>query len=54
MDEVLTRKEAAAYLKISRNTAYRLFRSGAVGRKVEGQWRVTKQELDEYLRGGKA
>lgn len=52
MDEMLTRKEAADYLKISRNTAYQLFRSGAFGRKVGGQWRVARAELDRWMRGG--
>lgn len=54
MADVLTPKEAWAYLKISRNTMYGLLREGVLGRKVRGQWRVTKQELDEYLRGGKS
>lgn len=54
MADVMKPKEAWAYLRITRNTLYALLRSGKLGRKVGGQWRVTKQELDEYLRGGKA
>lgn len=43
-------KEAAAWLKISEPTVYRLLRSGALkGAKVGGQWRIPIAELQKYV-----
>jgi excisionase family DNA binding protein len=52
MKEVLTPREAAAYLSIHVRTIYRLVKSGGIpGRKVGGSWRFKKDALDEWLSG---
>jgi len=54
MDEkspVFTVEEAARYLKVHEQTIYSLLRSGRLkGVKVGQQWRIHKEDLDEYLR----
>jgi len=52
--EVMSVRDAADYLGLSRNTVYRLVRSGEIpARKFGNQWRISKAVLDEFLRGGK-
>ena len=52
MKEVLTPREAAAYLSIHVRTIYRLVKNGGIpGRKVGGSWRFKKDALDEWLLG---
>jgi excisionase family DNA binding protein len=49
-DEVLTHREAAAFLKVSRNTMYALLRSGVISaRKVGSDWRVMRSTLLKYV-----
>lgn len=48
--ELLTTKEAAAVLKVSTNTLYRLFNNGKLERtQVGNQLRVTRQALEQYI-----
>jgi excisionase family DNA binding protein len=48
--DVFTVDEAAAYLRISRRTLYRLAESRRLpARKVGGQWRFHRLVLEKYL-----
>lgn len=45
--------EAAAYLRVSRNTILALFKSGELrGRKIGREWRCLKEDLDSLVREG--
>lgn len=49
-NEILTAQEAAALLKISRKTLYRLATRGVVrGNKVGKVWRFRRADLIEYV-----
>lgn len=51
LDEVYTPKEAAAILKVSERKINELLRKGELkGSKVGRQWRITEQQLDEFLK----
>ena len=51
--ELLTRVEAAAYLRVHPRTVGRLLRAGSLpGVKVGRQWRLRKADLDAYRAGG--
>ena len=53
MAEVLTTKEAAAYMRLSTDTLKRLARSGRLlAAKAGRQWRWRKADLDEFLTSG--
>ncbi len=55
MDDMVTRKEAAEILKISRNTMYRLLREGTIpARKVGAQWRIRREDLLQFQKGENA
>lgn len=50
-DELLTIAEVAAYLKLSRRTAWRWCKSGRLPAfKVGHQWRVAQRDLEEFIR----
>jgi excisionase family DNA binding protein len=50
--ELLTPEEAAVYLRLNPQTAYRLLRGGQLpGVKIGRQWRIRKSALDAYLDG---
>jgi len=50
--EIMTPREAAAYLSVHVRTIYRLAKKGQIpGRKVGGSWRFKKNALDEWLSG---
>jgi len=52
MDEVLTTKEATAYIKLSRQTLIKLTLEGKIRAKKAGrQYRFLKSELDKFLLG---
>ena len=52
MDEVLTTKEATAYIKLSRQTLLKLTNEGKIHASKAGrQYRFLKSELDKFLRG---
>jgi excisionase family DNA binding protein len=49
-DELLTVAEVAAYLKLSRRTAWRWCKSGQLRAvKVGHQWRVARSNLDNFI-----
>jgi len=48
--DVLTIEELAAYLKISKSTAYKLVREGRIpSRKVGRHWRFLRGAIDRWL-----
>jgi excisionase family DNA binding protein len=50
-DELLTIAEVAAYLKLSRRTAWRWCKSGRLPAvKIGHQWRIPQSELDAFIR----
>ena len=52
MNEVLTTKEATAYIKLSRQTLLKLTNEGKIRASKAGrQYRFLKSELDNFLRG---
>lgn len=49
--DILTAREAAAFLGVKCDTLYLALKAGKVpGRKIGGQWRLSKQRLLEYIR----
>ena len=49
-DEVMTIGELAAYLKLSKSTAYKLAQEGKIpGQKVGRHWRFRKETIDRWL-----
>ena len=49
---MLTPEEAAAALKVHRQTIYALLDTGELpGRKIGRQWRISGRALHEYLKG---
>lgn len=50
MQELMTIKEAASYLRVNYSTLYKLVQKGKVpGSKVGGTWRFKKELLDDWL-----
>jgi excisionase family DNA binding protein len=50
-DEILTAREAAVILKLTRKTIIELMANGELpGRKIANSWRVSKKELMERCR----
>lgn len=50
--EVLTVTEVAAFMRVSRETVYRLTARGELpGRKIGRIWRFPKDAIQEYMRG---
>ena len=53
--EVLTLQEAAAFLRTSERTMFRLLASGRLpARKIGKGWRFCRSDLVSYVRGGEA
>jgi excisionase family DNA binding protein len=51
LDEILSIKDAAGYLKLNQMTVYKLAQKGALPAfKVGGNWRFQKETLDEWMR----
>ena len=51
VDDILTIKELADYLKIAEKTAYRFASEGKVpGFKVGSAWRFKKTEIDAWIK----
>ena len=51
--EIMTPKEAAEYLKVSKPTIYKLLRQRKIpARRLGYQWRIWKVALDEFLKEG--
>ena len=52
-DEVLNSKEAAEFLKVSRNTLMKFVQDGVIpAQKLGRQWRFSKESLLEWLKKG--
>ena len=50
-DELLTIAEVAAYLKLSRRTAWRWCKSGRLPAvKIGHQWRISQSDLEAFIR----
>jgi len=50
VDQILTLKEVAAYLKLAEKTAYRLASEGKLpGFKVGGSWRFKRDDLEAWI-----
>ena len=50
IQELLTLDEVAAYLKVSRDTVYRMAQKGKIPAvKVGNQWRFAKSEVTNWL-----
>jgi len=50
MVELMTLEEAAAYLRVTKKTIYRLLKQGKIpATKVGHQWRFNKASIDEWL-----
>lgn len=50
VDELLTIAEVAAYLKLSRRTAWRWCKSGLLPAvKIGHQWRVARTDLEDFV-----
>lgn len=54
VDEVLTTKELAQFLKLSKETVYKLLRSGEIPyTRFQHKYRVLKSELIEWLKANR-
>ncbi|EHZ2589758.1 methylation-associated defense system helix-turn-helix domain-containing protein MAD1 [Vibrio parahaemolyticus] len=54
VDQILTLKEVAAYLKLAEKTAYRLASEGKLpGFKVGGSWRFKREDLEAWIEENK-
>ena len=52
-DRLMTIREVAGYLRISRTRLYQLARAGELPAKRVGHlWRFSKKEIDAWLNGG--
>lgn len=54
LDDILTLKEVASYLKLAEKTAYRLAADGKLpGFKVGGSWRFKKLDIEDWIESQK-
>ena len=52
MDNVLSVRDVALFLKINEQTVYRLARCGKIpARKIGKQWRFSRAEIEAMVRG---
>ena len=50
MDDILTIKELADYLKLNEKTTYRLVLNGDIpGFKIGGSWRFERTEIEKWI-----
>ncbi len=50
VDQILTLKEVAAYLKLAEKTAYKLAAEGKLpGFKVGGSWRFKREDVEHWI-----
>ncbi|MGR5340153.1 methylation-associated defense system helix-turn-helix domain-containing protein MAD1 [Vibrio astriarenae] len=55
VDQILTLKEVATYLKLAEKTAYRLASEGKLpGFKVGGSWRFKREDLEAWIEDQKS
>ena len=51
MDSLLTIKEVARYMQVSRFTVYRLAKQRSIpASKIGRQWRFQKEEIEQWMR----
>jgi len=50
MDNLYTLKEVAKYLRVSERTLFRYIKSGQLRAHRIGQWRISKKDLNKFLR----
>ncbi len=54
MDELMTLEEVATYLRLSKDTLYRMAQTGKIpASKVGTQWRFRRSEVDAWLEQNK-
>ena len=54
IDQILTLKEVAAYLKLAEKTAYKLAAEGKLpGFKVGGSWRFKREDIESWIETNK-
>ena len=54
MDTLMTIDEVAAYLRLSKDTVYRMAQTGRIpGSKVGTQWRFRRGDVDQWLEQNK-
>ncbi len=54
-DKWLTVNELAAYLKMGRTRLYTMAQKGNIpGNKIGKQWRFDREEIDEWIKSGRA
>lgn len=54
IDQILTLKEVAAYLKLAEKTAYKLAADGKLpGFKVGGSWRFKSKDIESWIEQNK-
>jgi excisionase family DNA binding protein len=50
IDQILTLREVAAYLKLAEKTAYKLAADGKLpGFKVGGSWRFRREDIESWI-----
>ncbi len=54
MDALMTIEEVASYLRLSKDTVYRMAQAGKIpASKVGQQWRFRREDVDEWLERNK-
>ena len=54
LDDIMTLKEVAGYLKLAEKTAYRLAADGKLpGFKVGGAWRFRREDMERWIADNK-
>lgn len=54
MDAWMTLEEVAQYLKVSKDSIYRLAQKGEIpASKIGNLWRFRREEIDEWMKGNK-
>lgn len=54
MEKLMTLEEVADYLRLSKDTVYRMANSGKIpASKVGNQWRFRKEDVDQWLEKNK-
>ncbi len=49
--EILTLEDAAAYLRLSKRSVYRLLKEGKIpAKKIMHKWRFEREQLKEWIR----
>ena len=55
IDKWLTIDELASYLKMGRTKLYTMAQKGGIpGKKIGNQWRFDREDIDEWIKSGRA